>query len=132
MEVNKQYYWSQKLKENRAIKWYEHFKNLIGSNINNNNNNEDNINFNTIKTIFGNNLNIETGQFTLAEYIKVKERLIDAPGPDGMAPEILKYCNLNKIILEFSNEMLIQHVIPKQWLTCNIPPSPKSGNLEEV
>ena len=45
-------------------------------------------------------MKIETGQFTLAEYIKVKERLIDgkAPWPDGIAPEILKYYNLNKII----------------------------------
>ena len=28
--------------------------------------------------------------------------------------------------------MLIQQVIPKQKLTCNITPFPKSGNLEEV
>ena len=49
----------------------------LGSNINNNNNNQININFNNIKTICGNNMNIETGKFTLAEYTKVKDRLID-------------------------------------------------------
>ena len=77
-------------------------------------------------------MNIDTGQFTLADYFKVKERLIDdnAPGPDYIAPEILKYCKLNKIILEFSNKILIQQIIPKQWLSCNIIPFTKAGNLE--
>ena len=28
--------------------------------------------------------------------------------------------------------MLTQNEIPNQWLTCNIMPFPKSGNLEEV
>ena len=52
-------------------------------------------------------MNIENGQFTLAEYIKVKERVIygKASGPGGIAPEILKYCNLNKIILEISEKI---------------------------
>ena len=118
-----------KSKEDLVNTWYENFKNLLWSNSNNSNNNKDYIHFNNIKTICGNNMNIEIGQFTLAEYIEVIERLIygKAPVPDGITPAILKYCNLNKIILEFSNKMIIQQVIPKQWLTCNITPLPKSG-----
>ena len=75
---------------------------------------------------------METGQFTLAEYIKVKERVIDgkAPGPYVIAPEILKYCNLNHIFV-FSNKMLMQLVISKQWLTCKMTPCLKSGNLNQ-
>ena len=56
-----------KSKDDHAIKWYEHFKKLLWSNLNINN--EDNL-----KTISGINMNIETGQFTSAEYVKLKER----------------------------------------------------------
>lgn len=48
-----------------------------------------------------------------------------------MAPEILKYFN-PEFILEFSNNMIIQQVIPNQWLICNITPFQKSGNIEDV
>ena len=106
-------------KEERVTIWYEHFKQLLG------NNNEEYETSNTgIKTISGNNSNIKTGPFTPAEYSNVKERLTDgkAAGPDGITPEILKYCKFDDIILEFSNKMLIHHEIPNQWLNCNIVP----------
>lgn len=48
-----------------------------------------------------------------------------------MAPEILKYFN-PEFILEFSNNMIIQQVIPNQWLIFNITPFQKSGNIEDV
>ena len=60
------------------------------------NNNEEYETSNTgIKTISGNNSNIKTGPFTPEEYSNVKERLTDgkAARPDGIIPEILKYCN---------------------------------------
>ena len=39
LEVNQH----KESKEDRVIKWYEHFKNLLGSNSNTNNNNEETI-----------------------------------------------------------------------------------------
>ena len=121
-------------KEDRVSKWYEHFKKLLGEG------QEHETSYIQIKTISESVLAIQTGPFTNKEYRKVKENIIDgkaavgaqAPGPDGIAPEILKYGNFDDIMLEFSNKIFTRHEIPSQWLKCNIVPFPKYDNLEEA
>ena len=47
--------------------------------------------------------------FTKDEYLAVKNKLIDekSVGPDCIAPEAIKYCNFDEIILEHANRVLI-------------------------
>lgn len=42
-----------------------------------------------------------------------------------MASEVLKYCNFDEITIKFSNNLLLNNEIPKQWLTWNIIQFPK-------
>ena len=53
-------------------------------------------------------------------------------GPDGIAPETIKYCNFDDIIIEHANRVLIDGKKPTQWYSCNIMPIPKADNLIEV
>ena len=88
--------------EERINKWFNHFRNLFGgANIYETDTFEP-------ETIFEGTLDIDTEVFT-KEYIAVRNKLIDTKyvGPDGIAPEVIKYCNFYDIILEHANRVLI-------------------------
>ena len=57
----------------------------------------------------------------------VKNELKKACGPDGIPPEVFKYCDLDDIMLEFANNLLNGHK-PAQWSKSDLKPLPKSGD----
>ena len=61
-------------------------------------------------------LNIGTGPFTLDEYRKAKSSIKEgkAWGDDNIAPEVLKQCDLNQIVLDFCNNALLKGEKPDQ------------------
>ncbi len=83
-------------KDERIRKWYTHFKELLGK--------ESDVDDDVYKihTIVG-ELNILEEPFTRDEYTAVKKKLVEgkSSGPDGIAPEILKRCDFDDIILSY-------------------------------
>ena len=113
-------------KEERILKWYDHFSNLLG--------NEPPTNDQLIEEDIGKilyEMNIDDGDFRLEELQIAKLKLCEgkASGPDGIPPEVIKRCNFDDIILDLSNKLLIENVIPEQWTEINLLPIPKSGDL---
>ena len=53
-------------------------------------------------------LKISDGPYTMDEYLGVKKSLVEgkSPGPDGIAPEVLKRCNMDDIFLGYANQLL--------------------------
>ena len=41
------------------------------------------------------------------------------PGGDEIPPEVLKYCDLDAIILDYANKLLLNHEKPQQWSDIN-------------
>ena len=115
-----------KNKDERVSSWYRHFSQLLGNepNIRNSNLDEE------IPTVFD-NLGINTGEFTMEEYQQVKRKLKTGklPGSDEIPPEVLKFCDLDEIILNFANKLLISNEKPQQWSDVDIKPLPKAGDL---
>ena len=76
-------------------------------------------------------LNIGTGPFMLDEYRKAKSSIKEgkAWGDDNIAPEVLKRCDLDQIVLDFCNNALLKGEKPDQLSTANIIPIPKKGDL---
>ena len=113
-----------KNKEERVQSWYQHFSNLLGKEpvISN----DDDV----IAPVFD-NLDIKTGEFTMTEYQAVKMKLNTGklPGGDEIPPEVLKYCGLDAIILDYANKLLLNHEKPQQWSDINLLPLPKQGDL---
>lgn len=113
-----------KNKEERVQSWYQHFSNLLGKEPVITNDDEE------VATVFE-NLNIESGEFTMNEYQEVKKKLQTGklPGGDEIPPEVLKYCDLDAIILDYANKLLLNHEKPQQWSDINLLPLPKQGDL---
>ena len=112
--------------EDRVKKWFSYFSQLLGKEpVINNGSQEDEI------TPILPELNIDTGPFTEEEYHLVKKKLMagKSPGPDGIPPEVLKFCNIDDIILNFANRVLMKGEKPQQWSIIDIVPLPKSGDL---
>ena len=113
-------------KEDRINSWYQHFSQLLGTepNVPDSSVNED------IPPIFE-NLNIESGAFTMDEYqeVKMKIRTGKLPGGDDIPSEVLKYCDLDTIVLKYANMLLIDGEKPQQWSDINLIPLPKAGDL---
>ena len=110
----------------RVQKWKDYFATLLGSPPTVENADED------IDTVHP-PLNIGTGPFTLDEYRKAKSSIKEgkAWGDDNIAPEVLKQCDLDQIVLDFCNNALLKGKKPDQWSTANIIPIPKKGDLSE-
>ena len=49
-------------------------------------------------------------------------------GSDGIAPEVLKHCNLGDIMLGYVNKLMVGEK-PDQWSERDMKPLPKSGDL---
>lgn len=94
--------------------WYKHFSNLLRKTPEVLDENEE------IKRILQ-NVNIRSDLFDLQEYHTVKKAIKEnkASGADGIPPEVLKRCDLNKTILNFCNQTLKEHKQdqwkPKSW-----------------
>ena len=110
--------------EERVNTWFTHFKKLLGSPPEVDDPNEE------IPVIYE-GLDIDDGPFTELEYKKVKTSLKigKSSGPDGIPPEVFKYCQFDDICLKFCNLALMKNDKPEIWSFMNIIPVPKSGDL---
>ena len=108
----------------RIKSWYDHFNNLLGKE-------PTTVDPDVDVPIIFDTIGVKTGPFTMDEYQEVKKRLKSgkASGADGIPPEVLKYCNLDDIILQYANNLLFNNEKPNQWSDINILPLPKSGDL---
>jgi len=61
----------------------------------------------------------------MAEYTKAKSKITlgKASGPDNIPPEVIKNCDLGRIILDFANRLLTNREKPDQWSISNNPSS---------
>ena len=86
-----------------------------------------------VQTIFE-DLQIKTGPSTKKEYLAVKKYLMlgRVSGEDGIPNELLKYCNIDDIVLEYANSLLLDGHKPQQWSDINILLLPKDGNLSNA
>ena len=111
-------------KDERKEKWLEHFRDLLGK--------EPNVNTDEefkISQVFE-NLDISDNPFSMEEYETAKKMLKGgkASGTDGIAGEVLKYCEIDDILLQFINRLFLSEK-PDQWSESNLKPLPKSGDL---
>ena len=115
-------------KEDRVSKWYDHFNNLLGKEplLTEKPPPED-----LEKILY--DLNIKDDDFNIEELQKAKSNLSDGktPGSDNITSQIIK-CDFDNIILEFSNKLLNDNVIPDQWSEIDMIPLPKTGDLSET
>lgn len=56
----------------------------------------------------------------------------ETAGPDGIPPEVLKYCDLKETVLQYANKLLMNLDRPNQWSESNLVPTSKVGNLSQV
>lgn len=71
--------------------------------------------------------------FTMDEYEALNNiKIGKAAGPEGISPEVLKYCDLDETVLQFANRLPMNLDEPVQWSESNLVPIPKSGNLSQV
>ena len=110
-------------KKDRINKWYSHFKDLLGK--------EPVVEgeLEIIQPVLK-DLDISDEPFTKEEYASVKKSIVvgKACGPDGILPEVLKYCDLDEIVLGYANKLL-EGEKPDQWSESDMKPLPKSGDL---
>ena len=87
-----------------------------------------------IKTIHGPlEVDVSTEPFSLEEYRIAKTSIKEgkACGEDKVAPEVLKRCDLDLIVLDFCNRALTRGEKPDHWSISNIIPLPKKGDLSD-
>ncbi|KAJ4927630.1 hypothetical protein JOQ06_015437 [Pogonophryne albipinna] len=84
-------------------------------------------------TAFLQNLPIDDGPFTASELARAKSTVREgkSAGPDGIPPEVLKYCDLDDLILDFCNLALLHNMQPDIWSLSNIIPVPNAGDLSK-
>lgn len=112
--------------EERVDKWKQHFKKLLGQPP------DATTNFNLDDNIL-NGVDISDSNFTEEEYNTAVKNMSDGKngGADGIRPEILKRCKMQKFVLKFCNIALNSGCTPKIWSEINIIPIPKKGNLSD-
>ena len=113
--------------EDRMRKWLDHFKTLLGQPPSTAQNTME------IRQLFK-EMDMETGSFTCEELKRARGIIKEdkAYGEDGVAPEVMKRCDFDDIILEFCNQALEKGVAPNQWRISNIIPVPKKGDLTDT
>ena len=110
--------------EDRVNQWYIHFRNLLGNSTEATDENEE------ILPVFE-KLPINNDVFTPKEYSKATMSIKcgKSSGEDGIMPEVLKYVQINDIMLDIINKSFENCEQPDLWNISNIIPIPKSGNL---
>ena len=110
--------------EERVLLRHAHFKKLLG-------NPPEIVDDDTPVVKVFSNLPIPDGPFTLKEYQKVKSNIKTGKscGEDGVTTELLKYVPLDNIVLALINKAYEVGELPEEWVTLNIIPVPKSGDL---
>ena len=81
-----------------------------------------------------NDLNISTNPFLLTD-LREANALIKKGKVHreyGIAPEVLKRCDLDEIVLDFCNKALVDKIVLEQWRISNIIPVPKKGDLTDT
>ena len=80
------------------------------------------------------NFDIDDAPFTAAELAREKSSLRQGKGagPDGIPPEVYKYCDLDDITLEICNRAMMKNSKPDIWSLSNIILVPKSGDLSKL
>ena len=109
--------------EKRNEGWLNHFKKLLGE--------APKVTPNLPRIQVAANLNISTSNFKREELVKVTKSLSKKKkmGPDNIPPIIWKDPKFHDILLEICNHVLNTFDAPSLWLTSNIIPLPKKGNL---
>ena len=110
-------------KEDYIKKWYNHFQNLLGKGP------KVATELDEITPVME-NLEISAELFTSDKYSEAKKSPIKekAVGSDLFVPEVLKYCDLENIILGYNNKLLVAEK-PDQCSESNMELPPKSGDL---
>ena len=111
-------------RKKRLEGWLTHFdENLLGE--------PSSISANIPKIQIVDHLNIKTSPFTLKELLVVISELASkkSPGPDNIPPMIWKVHKFHPMLLEICHDVFTTYEAPPFWLTSNITPIPKKGNL---
>ena len=110
--------------QERLDNWYDAFKNLLGNPPVVADEEEE------IEQIFE-ELPIRTDSFDEEELQKAIGQLKNGKscGEDGIPAEVLRYCDINDLLLHFCNTAFNTGQRPDLWDTANIVPVPKSGDL---
>jgi hypothetical protein len=110
--------------QERLDNWYKAFKNLLGNPPVVSDEDEE------IESVFQ-ELPIRTDSFDEEELKVAIDQLKNGKscGADEIPGEVIKYCNINDIILHFCNTALHTGQRPELWNITNITPIPKSGDL---
>ena len=64
--------------------------------------------------------------------MKIQIKDVKSAGPDDIPPEVIKRCDIDDIILAFSNALIERGKKPDQLSIADIIPLPKVGNLSNV
>ena len=109
--------------EKRNEGWLHHFKKLLGE--------APSVTPNLPRIQVAKDLNISTENFVMAELLKVVNPLSKKKkmGPDNVPPIIWKDPKFHQLLLDTCNQVLNSSVAPPLWLTSDIIPLPKKGNL---
>ena len=110
--------------QERLNNWYQAFKNLLGNPPVVSDEDEE------LEEVFD-ELPIRTDSFDEVELQKAIDQLKNGKscGADQIPGEVIKYCNINDIILHFCNAVFNTGQRPELWDITNITPIPKSGDL---
>ena len=103
--------------------WLNHFKKLLGE--------APKVTPNLPRIQVAENLKIPTTNFTIEELRKVTKPLSKKKkmGPDNVPPLIWKDPRFHEVLLDSCNEVLNSFIAPPLWVTNDIIPLPKKGNL---
>jgi len=93
--------------KDRLDSWYSHFEKLLGEDPE-----ETNVEVTIVPVLKAQKMNINP--FSHAELLDTKKTLTSgkSSGPDGIPPEIFKYCDLDDFVLYFCNKALMEGLKP--------------------
>ena len=114
--------------EERLNVWYEHFRNLLGTEPP-----TPDLSLPFFNNRISDTLPIDCEPFSLSELQAVIKSLKSSksPGLDGIPPAVWKLPDLHEHLLGFCNSALVEGSTPEAWTTASIIPIPKKGDLSK-